>query len=157
MDCLVARCAGAAGRTEMGESRSLYSQIVMEHLRNPRNAGQLPDPDGTGSVRHPEHTDTMELDIKVTGDVITDARFRTYGCGAAIATGSMVTEMVKGRTVQEAMAISNEAVVDALGGLPPEKLHCSVLAEQVLRAAIDDYAKRSAGGQPGEVRPGRPR
>ena len=120
----------------------MYSDKVMEHFRNPRNVGYIEDADGTGKVGNPVCGDIMELTIKVEDDVITDARFRTFGCGAAIATSSIVTEMVKGKRVDEALAISNKAVVDALGGLPRVKVHCSVLAEQALKSAIQDYYDR---------------
>lgn len=127
----------------------MYSDKVMDHFRNPRNVGYIEDADGIGKVGNPVCGDIMELTIKVEDDVITDARFRTFGCGAAIATSSIVTEMVKGKRVDEALTISNKAVVDALGGLPRVKVHCSVLAEQALRSAIEDYHERRKG-QPTE-------
>jgi nitrogen fixation NifU-like protein len=111
----------------------------MEHFRNPRNVGEMENPDGTGHVGNPVCGDIMELYIKVKDNIITDARFKTFGCGAAIATSSMVTELVKGKSIDEALKISNSAVAEALGGLPPVKMHCSVLAEEALRSAIDDY------------------
>ena len=123
----------------MPDIQSLYSEEVMEHFRNPRNVGDMENPDGTGHVGNPVCGDIMELYIKVDNNVITDAKFKTFGCGAAIATSSMVTEMVKGKTVAEALEISNKAVAEALGGLPPTKVHCSVLAEEALKSAIDDY------------------
>ncbi|MFH1776159.1 MAG: Fe-S cluster assembly scaffold protein NifU [Candidatus Omnitrophota bacterium] len=116
-----------------------YSTKVMEHFRNPRNVGEIDHPDGVGHVGNPVCGDIMELYIKVKDDIITDAKFKTFGCGAAIATSSMVTEMVKGRAIDEALNISNRAVAEALGGLPKVKMHCSVLAEQALKAAIQDY------------------
>ncbi len=117
-----------------------YSEKVMEHFRNPRNVGEIPDASGTGNVGNPVCGDIMRLYIKVDEhEVITDAKFKTFGCGAAIATSSMVTELVKGKTVQEALKVSNRAVAEALGGLPPIKMHCSVLAEEALRSAISDY------------------
>jgi len=119
-----------------------YSEKVMEHFRNPRNVGEIKNPDGVGHVGNPVCGDIMELSIKVENDVIVDAKFKTFGCGAAIATSSMVTELVKGKRVEEALAISNKAVAEALGGLPPIKMHCSVLAEQALRSAIEDYLKK---------------
>lgn len=122
---------------------SAYSEKVMEHFRNPRNVGDMENPDGIGHVGNAVCGDIMELYIRVKDSVIADARFKTFGCGAAIATSSMVTELVKGKTVDEALKISNRAVAEALGGLPPIKMHCSVLAEEALRAAIDDYRKRS--------------
>ena len=127
----------------MPDPTSLYSEKVMEHFRNPRNVGDMENPDGTGHVGNPVCGDIMELYIRVDNNTITDAKFKTFGCGAAIATSSMVTEMVIGKTVEEALEISNRAVAEALGGLPPVKMHCSVLAEEALKLAIDDYlAKR---------------
>ena len=117
----------------------MYSEKVMEHFRNPRNVGEIENPDGIGHVGNPVCGDIMELYIKVNGGVIVDAKFKTFGCGAAIATSSMVTELVKGKSVGEALKISNRAVAEALGGLPPIKMHCSVLAEEALKSAIDDY------------------
>lgn len=122
-----------------------YSEKVMEHFRNPRNVGEIKNPDGIGHVGNPVCGDIMELYIKVRNNVIVDAKFKTFGCGAAIATSSMVTELVKGKTVDEALTVSNRAVAEALGGLPPIKMHCSVLAEEALRAAIDDYLKKMGG------------
>ncbi|MEE9400864.1 MAG: Fe-S cluster assembly scaffold protein NifU [Dehalococcoidia bacterium] len=118
---------------------SLYSEKVMEHFRNPRNVGEIENPDGTGHVGNPVCGDIMELYIRVKNGVIADAKFKTFGCGAAIATSSMITEMIKGKTVEEALKISNHAVAEALDGLPPIKMHCSVLAEEALRSAINDY------------------
>ena len=127
----------------MPDPTSLYSEKVMEHFRNPRNVGDMENPDGTGHVGNPVCGDIMELYIRVDNNTITDAKFKTFGCGAAIATSSMVTEMVIGKTIEEALEISNRAVAEALGGLPPVKMHCSVLAEEALKLAIDDYlAKR---------------
>jgi len=128
----------------MSEVRTLYSEKVMEHFRNPRNIGEMGNPDGIGYVGNPVCGDIMELYIKVKGNVITDARFKTFGCGAAIATSSMVTELVKGKTIEEAKQISNRAVAEALGGLPPVKMHCSVLAEEALKLAIEDYHNKKA-------------
>lgn len=119
-----------------------YSDKVMEHFRNPRNVGEIENPDGIGHVGNPVCGDIMELYIKVENDIITDAKFKTFGCGAAIATSSMVTELVKGKTVDEALKISNRAVAEALGGLPPIKMHCSLLAEEALKGAINDYLKK---------------
>ena len=124
----------------------VYSEQVMEHFRNPRNVGEIENADGVGKVGNPVCGDIMELSIKVKDGRIDDAKFRTFGCGAAIATSSMVTELVKGKTVEEALEVSNKAVVEALGGLPPVKMHCSVLAEQALRSAIEDYRKKQRGG-----------
>ncbi len=121
-----------------------YSEKVMEHFRNPRNVGEIADADGIGNVGNSVCGDIMRLYIKVdpANEVITDAKFKTFGCGAAIATSSMVTELVKGKTIQEALKVSNHAVAEALGGLPKVKMHCSVLAEQALTGAINDYLKR---------------
>lgn len=130
---------------------SQYSEKVMEHFRNPHNVGEMENPDGIGHVGNPICGDIMELYIKVKDGVITDAKFKTFGCGAAIATSSMVTDMVKGKPIPEALAISNKAVAEALGGLPPVKMHCSVLAEQALKSAIDDYYKKI--GKPSPVNP----
>ncbi len=127
----------------MSEVQSAYSEKVMEHFRNPRNVGDMPNADGIGHVGNPVCGDIMELYIKVDDSVITDARFKTFGCGAAIATSSMVTEMVKGKTIEQALSISNRAVAEALGGLPSIKMHCSVLAEEALKSAIDDYIAKT--------------
>jgi nitrogen fixation NifU-like protein len=123
----------------------------MDHFRNPRNVGAIESADGVGKVGNPVCGDIMELTIKVKDNVIEDAKFRTFGCGAAIATSSMVTELVKGKTIEEALDVSNKAVAEALGGLPPVKMHCSVLAEQALRSAIEDYRKKQgeAAGEAG--------
>jgi nitrogen fixation NifU-like protein len=121
-----------------------YSEKVMEHFRNPRNVGEIENPDGVGKVGNPVCGDIMELYITVKGGIITDAKFKTFGCGAAIATSSMVTELVKNKTIEDALKISNRAVAEALGGLPPIKMHCSVLAEEALKRALDDYRMRSA-------------
>ena len=119
-----------------------YSEKVMDHFRHPRNVGEMENPSGVGKVGNPVCGDIMELYIKVEGDTITDAKFQTLGCGAAIATSSMVTEMVKGKKIDEALTISNAMVAEALGGLPSQKMHCSVLAEEALQSAIDDYNKK---------------
>ena len=120
-----------------------YSEKVMEHFRNPRNVGEMKNPDGIGHVGNPVCGDIMEMYIKVENNIIVDAKFKTFGCGAAIATSSMVTELVKGKTIDEALKISNRAVIEALGGLPHIKMHCSVLAEEALKSAISDYLKKS--------------
>ena len=114
----------------------------MEHFLNPRNVGEIPDASGVGNVGNPVCGDVLRLYIKVENDVIVDAKFKTFGCGAAVATSSMVTEMIKGKTISEALEITNRAVAEALGGLPPIKMHCSVLAEQALKAAIQDYQQK---------------
>jgi nitrogen fixation NifU-like protein len=122
----------------------MYSDKVMDHFSNPRNVGELPDADGVGLVGNAKCGDIMKIYLKIRDNIITDAKFKTFGCGAAVATSSMATELVKGRTVEEALELSNKAVAEALDGLPPEKLHCSVLAEEGIKAAIDDYnAKRA--------------
>ncbi len=126
----------------MANKDSLYSKKVMEHFEHPRNVGEMKDPDGVGHVGNPVCGDIMELYIRVRDDKIIDASFRTFGCGAAIATSSMITGMVKGKTIEEALKISNKAVVEALDGLPPVKMHCSVLAKDALKSAIDDFLAR---------------
>ena len=122
----------------------MYSELVMEHFRNPRNMGSIEDADGVGEVGNPQCGDMMRITIKVKDDVLEDIKFQTLGCGAAVATSSMVTEMVKGKSLEEAITISNKAVAEALGGLPPAKMHCSNLAADGLRAAIDDYRAKQA-------------
>jgi len=122
---------------------SLYNDKVMEHFKNPRNVGEIEDPDGVGHVGNLVCGDVMELYIKVKDGIIVDAKFKTFGCAAAIATSSMVTEMVKGKRIEEALKISNKAVVEALDGLPPAKVHCSVMAEDALKAAIENYLNNS--------------
>lgn len=121
-----------------------YSDKVMEHFRNPRNVGEIENPSGVGRAGNPVCGDVMALYIKVDKDIIVDAKFKTFGCGAAIATSSMITELVKGKAVEEALNISNTVVIEALGGLPAVKRHCSVLAEDALKAAIEDYRKKSS-------------
>ena len=116
-----------------------YTEKVMDHYENPRNVGIVEDANGIGVVGNPACGDVMKLTIRVENDIIVDARFKTFGCGAAIATSSMVTEMVKGKNIEEALEISNKGVMEALGGLPKVKKHCSVLAEDALKAAIADY------------------
>jgi len=125
---------------------SQYSEKVMDHFANPRNVGVIENADGVGKVGNSVCGDIMNLYLRVENYIITDAKFKTFGCGAAIATSSMVTELVKGKTVTEALKFSNRAVAEALGGLPPIKMHCSVLAEDALQAAIDDYLKRRREG-----------
>ena len=119
-----------------------YTEKVMDHYENPRNVGVVEDANGVGIVGNPTCGDVMKLTIRVEDDVIKDVKFKTFGCGAAIATSSMVTEMVKGKKISEALEISNKAVAEALGGLPRVKMHCSVLAEEALKAAIEDYLKK---------------
>ena len=120
----------------------MYSEKVMDHFGNPRNVGEIENPDGVGQVGNPVCGDVMKLTIKVDDDKISDVKFKTFGCGAAVATSSMVTELVKGKTIEEALAISNKAVADALDGLPPQKMHCSNLAADALHLAIDDYRSK---------------
>lgn len=120
----------------------MYSQKVMDHFMNPRNVGEIADADGVGMEGNPTCGDAMQIFIKVENDRIVDAKFRTFGCGAAIAVSSMITEMVKGKTLDEALAISKEAVAQELGGLPPQKMHCSNLGADALRKAIEDYRAR---------------
>ena len=117
----------------------IYIEKVMEHFSNPRNVGEIKDADGIGEVGNPKCGDIMKMYIKVENDIITDVKFKTFGCGAAIATSSMATELIKGKSIQEALQLTNKAVMDALDGLPPVKVHCSVLAEQAIKSAISDY------------------
>jgi nitrogen fixation NifU-like protein len=119
-----------------------YSEKVMDHFMNPRNVGVLEDADGVGRAGNPVCGDLMEMSVKIQGDVIADIRFRTFGCGAAIATSSMATELIKGKTIGDALEISNRAIAEALDGLPPIKMHCSVLAAEALRATLADYYTR---------------
>ncbi|MBI4654847.1 MAG: Fe-S cluster assembly scaffold protein NifU [Nitrospirae bacterium] len=120
----------------------MYSEKVMEHFSNPRNVGEIPDADGVGVEGNPTCGDVMKIFIKVKDNIITDAKFKTFGCGAAIAVSSMVTEMIKGKTIDEALEISKETVANELGGLPPQKMHCSNLGADALRKAIEDYKQR---------------
>ena len=120
----------------------LYSDKVMDHFANPRNVGEIEDADGIGEVGNAKCGDIMKMYIKVDNGVITDVKFKTFGCGAAVATYSIATEMIMGKTIDEALKLTNKAVVEALEGLPPQKLHCSVLAEQALKSAISDYYQR---------------
>ena len=118
---------------------ALYSDKVLDHFQNPRNVGKMDDADGIGEVGNAKCGDIMRMYIKVEDGVITDCKFNTFGCGSAIATSSMATELIKGKPVEEALELSNQAVVEALDGLPPQKIHCSVLAEEAVRAAVKDY------------------
>ncbi|MCQ2413334.1 MAG: Fe-S cluster assembly scaffold protein NifU [Clostridia bacterium] len=118
---------------------ALYTETVMDHFMNPRNVGQIPDADGVGEVGNAKCGDIMKMYLKIENGVITDVKFETFGCGSAIASSSMATEMIKGKTVEEALAVTNRQVVDALGGLPAHKLHCSVLAEEAVKSAVKDY------------------
>ncbi|HOU32852.1 MAG TPA: Fe-S cluster assembly scaffold protein NifU [Synergistaceae bacterium] len=122
----------------------MYSEKVVEFFMHPRNVGRLDPADGVGEVGNPRCGDVMKIYIQVRDNRIDDIRFETFGCAAAIATSSMITEMVKGKTLEEALGVSNKDVLDALGGLPPEKIHCSLLAEEGIRAAVEDYRKRQS-------------
>lgn len=124
----------------------MYSEKVMDHFMNPRNVGEIPDADGIGMEGNPTCGDVMKIFIKVENGRIVDAKFKTFGCGASIAVSSMVTEMVKGKTLDEALQISKETVADALGGLPPQKMHCSNLGADALRKAIEDYRSKHPAG-----------
>ncbi|HOV68164.1 MAG TPA: Fe-S cluster assembly scaffold protein NifU, partial [Methanoregulaceae archaeon] len=120
----------------------MYSEKVMDHFMNPRNQGEIENPDGVAEVGNPKCGDIMKIFLRVKGDRIEDVKFQTFGCGAAVATSSMATELVKGKTLDEAWDLSNKAVAEALGGLPPVKMHCSVLAEEGIHKAINDYRVR---------------
>jgi nitrogen fixation NifU-like protein len=124
-----------------------YSDKVMDHFRNPRNVGVIDDADGVGKEGNPMCGDIMELFIKVKDNIIVDAKFRTFGCGAAIATSSMITEMIKGKSIEDALKISNKAVAEALDGLPKVKMHCSVLAADALKKAVEDWRAKAGGGR----------
>jgi nitrogen fixation NifU-like protein len=123
----------------------MYSELVMQHFSNPSNVGVIEDADGVGKVGNPMCGDVMEMFIKVKDNRVEDVKFRTFGCGAAIATSSIATEMIKGKPLDEAVKLSNKAVADALGGLPAQKMHCSNLAADAVRAAIEDYRSRQEG------------
>lgn len=120
----------------------MYSEKVMDHFSNPRNVGELEDANGIGEVGNPVCGDIMKIYLKIEDEIIKDVRFKTFGCGAAIATSSIATELIKGKSVDEALTLTNKAVIEALDGLPPAKIHCSVLAEEAVKLAIDDYYKR---------------
>ena len=120
----------------------MYSEKVMDHFSNPRNVGEIENADGVGLVGNAKCGDIMKMYLKVEDGVIVDVKFKTFGCGAAIATSSMATEMVKGKTLDEALLLTNKAVAEALDGLPPVKMHCSVLAEEAIHAAIKDYKEK---------------
>ena len=121
---------------------ALYSDIVMDHFMHPRNVGEIENPDGVGQVGNAKCGDIMKMYLKIRDNVIQDVKLETFGCGSAIASSSMATEMIKGKTIDEALAVTNRQVVDALGGLPAHKLHCSVLAEESIKSAIKDYYDR---------------
>ena len=120
----------------------MYNETVMEHFTNPRNVGEIEDADGIGEVGSPQCGDIMKIFLKVEDNIIKDIKFKTFGCASAIASSSIMTDMVKGKTIEEALALTNKDVVDALGGLPKPKVHCSVLAEEAIRSAIEDYKKK---------------
>ena len=122
---------------------ALYNDTVMENFLHPKNVGELENPDGTGVYGSPVCGDMMQIQIKVENDVITDAKFKTFGCGSAIASSSMATSMIIGKTVEEALEITNKQIIDELGGLPPVKVHCSVLADRAIKNAIYDYAQKN--------------
>ncbi len=122
---------------------ALYNDIVMDHFLNPKNVGEMENPDGTGIYGSPVCGDMMQIQIKVENDVITDAKFKTFGCGSAIASSSMATSMIIGKTVEEALEVTNKQIIDELGGLPPVKVHCSVLADRAIKNAIYDYAQKN--------------
>ena len=122
----------------------MYSEKVMDHFANPRNVGEIENANAIGEVGNAVCGDIMKIYMDIEDNIIKDVKFKTFGCGAAIATSSMATEMVKGKTVDEALELTNKAVMDALDGLPPEKIHCSVLAEQAIQAALEDYSKKQA-------------
>ena len=119
-----------------------YTDKVMDHFTNPRNMGVIENPDGYGKIGNASCGDIMEIFLRIEDNIITDVKFRTFGCASAIASSSVSTEMVLGKTVEEALAVTNKVVVDALGGLPPVKMHCSVLAEEAIKAAIEDYLSK---------------
>ncbi|MGE5677506.1 MAG: Fe-S cluster assembly scaffold protein NifU [Pseudomonadota bacterium] len=120
----------------------MYSEKVMDHFSNPRNVGEIPDANGVGEVGNAKCGDIMKIYLQIEDNIIKDVKFKTFGCGAAIATSSIATEMIKGKTVEEALELTNKAVIEALDGLPPAKIHCSVLAEEAVKAAIEDYMKK---------------
>ena len=122
---------------------ALYTETVMDHFTHPRNVGEIPDADGIGEIGNAKCGDIMKMYLKIKDNVITDVKFETFGCGSAIASSSIATEMIKGKTIGEALAVTNKQVVDALGGLPAHKLHCSVLAEEAIKAAVKNYYDRN--------------
>ena len=125
----------------------LYSEKVMDHFMNPRNVGTIDDADGVGEVGNAKCGDIMKIFIKVDNDIISDVKFQTFGCGSAIASSSMATELIKGKPLSQALELTNKAVAEALDGLPEHKLHCSVLAEEAIKAAIEDYQKKKESGE----------
>lgn len=131
----------------------IYSDKVMEHFTNPRNVGEIADANGVGEVGNPQCGDIMKMYLKIEDDIIVDVKFKTFGCGSAIATSSIATEMVKGKSINEALKLTNKAVVEALDGLPPVKIHCSVLAEQAIKAALFNYYVNVQKPVPIELKP----
>ena len=131
---------------------SLYTDKVMDHFENPRNVGIIENPDGVGEVGNPTCGDIMKMYLKIENDVIVDVKFKTFGCGSAIATSSMATELIKGKTISEALELTNKAVVEALDGLPARKIHCSVLAEDAIKAALVDYYTKNNKEMPDELK-----
>ncbi len=125
----------------------LYSEKVMDHFMNPRNVGEIEDADGVGEVGNAKCGDIMRMYLKIDNNIITDVKFKTFGCGSAIASSSMATELIKGKSVDEALELTNKAVTEALDGLPAHKLHCSVLAEEAIKAALDDFYKKYPNGK----------
>ncbi len=126
----------------------MYSDKVMDHFSNPRNVGEIPDASGVGTVGNAKCGDIMKMYLKIEDNIIVDVKFKTFGCGAAIATSSIATELVKGKHVDEALSLTNKAVIEALGGLPPAKIHCSVLAEEAIHAALIDYYEKQGSPLP---------
>jgi len=124
-----------------------YNETVMDHFMNPRNMGEMENPDAVGEAGNPVCGDVMKIFLKIENDRIIDVKFKTFGCGAAIASSSMATELIKGKTIEEALKITNEKVTEALGGLPEAKLHCSLLAEEALKVAIENYRSKSKKGE----------
>lgn len=121
----------------------MYTEIVMDHFRNPRNVGSMENADGVGQVGNPKCGDIMKIYLKINDEIIEDVKFETFGCGSAIASSSMATELIKGKSINEAVEFTNKAVIEALGGLPPVKVHCSVLAEQAVKSALYDYSQKT--------------
>lgn len=130
----------------------LYSEKVMDHFQNPRNVGEIENADGIGEVGNPTCGDIMRMYLKIDNDIITDVKFKTFGCGSAIASSSMATEMIKGKNIKEALDLSNQAVVEALDGLPARKIHCSVLAEEAIKSALVDYYEKNGLELPPEIK-----
>lgn len=121
----------------------MYTEIVMDHFRNPRNVGHMENADGVGQVGNPKCGDIMKIYLKINDEIIEDVKFETFGCGSAIASSSMATELIMGKSINEAVELTNKAVIEALGGLPPVKVHCSVLAEQAVKSALYDYSQKT--------------